>query len=359
MKKVLFILHLPPPVHGASLVGAQIRDSRRISECFDTKFMNLSASQELEEIGHFSFRKVSFVLRLLKEVRKTVRTWKPDLVYVTPTSRRPGFLKDYVLVRMLKREGCRIIAHMHNTGVRKCQDRWLDHFLYSRFFPGIQVIQLSERLYPDIRKYVPPASVFVCPNGVGEMELPEVQASSVPSLLFFSNLYKKKGIFDFVQMCQALRERGISFRADIAGAETEDLSGRALETLLDHSGLTGTVTYHGAVYGSDKAKLFAQADVFVFPSHEEAFGLVAAEAMSATLPVVATDVGSLRDMVMDGENGFLVAPGDVLSLADRVGRLLSSPELRRSMGDAGYAHYRKNFSSEQFEKRITEILLQA
>ena len=359
MKKVLFILHLPPPVHGASLVGAQIRDSRRIADCFDTKFMNLSASQGLQEIGLFSFRKVSFVLHLLKEVRDTVRTWKPDLVYVTPTSRRPGFLKDYVLVRMLQREGCRIIAHMHNTGVRECQDRWLDHYLYSRFFPGIQVIQLSERLYPDIRKYVRSEDVFVCPNGVSEMELPEVQDSPVPSLLFFSNLYKAKGIFDFVQMCQVLRDQGFSFRADIAGAETEDLSKHALESLLENSGLSGIVTFHGAVYGSDKARLFSQADLFVFPSHEDAFPLTVVEAMSASLPVVATDVGSLRDMLTDGENGYLVVPGDVLSLADRVGRLLTAPELRRSMGEKSSAHYRKNFSLEQFEKRITEILLQA
>lgn len=358
-KRILFVLHLPPPVHGASAVGAQIRDSRLVADAFDTRFVNLSASQRLGEIERFSFRKVSFLFRLLREVRKSVREWRPDLVYVTPASGGPGFLKDYFLIRMLKREGCRIIAHMHNAGVREHQDNWLYNHLYSRFFPDIQVILLSERLFPDIQKYVPQERVSVCPNGVAGMDLPVASKSSVPTLLFFSNLLVGKGILDFVDACRILKGKGIVFKADIAGAETADLDRKGLETLLKESGLEEMACYHGAAYGADKAALFARADVFVFPSHREAFGLVAAEAMSAGLPVVATKVGSLPEMVAEGENGFLVDVGNVAALAGRMERLLSDPELRQSMGRAGYARYRDRFALEQFEKRITEILTNA
>ena len=341
------------------MVGAQIQGSRQVAEAFDTRFINLSASRALGEIERFSFRKVTFLFRLLREVRKTVREWKPDLVYVTPTSKRPGFLKDYVLVRMLKRKGCRIIAHMHNTGVSDRQGRWLDNSLYSKFFRDLKVILLSERLYPDIRKYVPLERIFVCPNGVAEMPLPSVPESPVPTILFFSNLLRSKGIFDFVDACRIWKEKGLSFRADIAGGETADLAREGLEVLLKESGLEDRVSYHGAAYGADKAALFARADVFVFPSYREAFGLVAAEAMSARLPVVATSVGSVPDMVAEGENGFLVAPGDVLALSERVERLLSNPELRHSMGRAGYDRYREKISLEQFERRIVRILADA
>ena len=358
-KRILFILHLPPPFHGASMVGAQIRDSRQVADSFDTRFINLSASRTLGEIERFSFRKVAFLFHLLREVRKTVREWNPDLVYVTPTSKRPGFLKDYVLVRMLKREGCRVIAHMHNAGVSDHQGRWLDNHIYSRFFSDIKVILLSERLYPDIRKYVPLERVFVCPNGVAEMPLPVVPDSPVPTILFLSNLLRSKGIFDFVGACGILKEKGFSFRADIAGGETAELDREGLEALLRASGLENRVLYHGAAYGPDKSALFSRADVFVFPSYREAFGLVAAEAVSARLPVVATPVGSVPDLVVEGENGFLVAPGDVQALSERVGRLLSNPELRHSMGRAGYDRYREKFSLEQFEKRIVSILADA
>ena len=358
-KRILFILHLPPPVHGASMVGAKIRDSRLVAETFDSRFINLSASRQLGEIERFSFRKVTFLFHLLREVRKTVREWKPDLVYVTPTSKRPGFLKDYVLVRMLKRQGCRIIAHLHNTGVSECQDNWIDNRLYSKFFSGLQVILLSERLYPDIQKYVPADRVSVCPNGVAEMPLSAVPESLVPTLLFFSHLLRSKGIFDFVDTCRILKEKGTPFRADIAGGETADLNKECLETLLKASGLEGIVSYHGAAYGVDKATLFSRADVFVFPSYQEAFGLVVAEAMSARLPVVATKVGSVPDMVVEGENGFLVYPGDVPALSERVERLLLDSKLRHSMSQVGYYRYREKYSLEQFENRIVEILADA
>jgi len=341
------------------MVGAKIRDSRLVADAFDTCFINLSASRQLGEIERFSFRKVSFLLQLLKKVRKSVREWRPDLVYVTPTSAGPGFLKDYLLVRMLKREGCRIIVHMHNAGVREHQGNWLYNCLYSRFFPDLQVILLSESLYPDIRKYVPEDRVYVCPNGVAEMDLPVVSESSVSTLLFFSNLLAGKGIFDFVEACRILKGKGIAFRADIAGAETADLDRNRLKTLLKESGLEDRVCYHGAAYGADKATIFARADIFVFPSHQDAFPLVAAEAMSAGLPVVATKVGSLPEMVTEGENGFLVDVGDVAALAGQMERLLSDPELRQSMGRAGYARYRNRYTLEQFEKRITEILADA
>jgi len=358
MKKILFILHLPPPVHGASVVGEQIKESQLIADSFDTRFLNLSTSRKLEEIGAFSFRKVYSLLHLLRDARMVVKEWKPNLVYVTPTSCLPGFLKDYLLVRMLKREGCRIIAHLHNTGIKDRQEHWFYKFLYSRFFRDIRVILLSARHYPEIQKFVSLDRVSVCPNGVAEMSLPAISESSVPSLLFFSNLLVSKGIIDFVSVCRLLKDKGIPFRADIAGGETADLDEKGLDMLLKDAGLDRMVIYHGTAYGVEKAALFARADVFVFPSYREAFGLVAVEALSAGLPVVATTVGALPEMVEEGENGFLVAPGDIPAMVDRIERLLTDLELRHRMGHAGYARFQKEFTVEAFESRLIGILKQ-
>ena len=104
--KVLFILHLPPPVHGASVMGAQIQASQLIRETFDVRFINLSSSRSLTELGKGSLRKIRFMWDLLRDVRETVRSWHPDLVYVTPTSKLPALAKDFVLVRLVRRRGC-------------------------------------------------------------------------------------------------------------------------------------------------------------------------------------------------------------------------------------------------------------
>jgi D-inositol-3-phosphate glycosyltransferase len=81
--------------------------------------------------------------------------------------------------------------------------------------------------------------------------------------------------------------------------------------------------------------LLAGAAVVAVPSRREGFGLVAAEAMAHGKPVVASAVGGLLDLVVDGETGLLVPPGDVPALRAALDRLLSDPTLRRGLGSAG------------------------
>lgn len=356
-KRILFILHLPPPVHGAAVMGSILRDSPLVNRQFDCRFLNLSASSTLFEVGRGSGRKIRFILHLLREIRHTVRQWKPDAVYVTPTSKLPPFAKDYLIVQYLKRLGCRVILHYHNKGIRERQDRWLDNLLYTRFFRETEVILLSERLYPDIEKYVPRTRVHICPNG-----LPPVMAPSTPGqegtpvLLFFSNLLKSKGIHVYLEACRLLQERGCTFRCLLGGAPTAEMSWSDLERLVQEKGLTGRSVCRGPVYGEEKARLFSEADIFVFPTQDEAFGLVALEAMMASLPVVASRTGAVPDLVDDGKNGFLVEPGDAAALADALQRLISDRELRLRFGKNGLERYRQQFTSDCFERRMVEIL---
>jgi len=82
---------------------------------------------------------------------------------------------------------------------------------------------------------------------------------------------------------------------------------------------------------------YEQSDICVVPSvWREPFGLVAVEAMAAGLPVCASDIGGLRDIVVHGETGFLFPPGDGKKLAAKIERLLDDAALRGAMGNAGY-----------------------
>ena len=139
-------MHMPPPVHGAAVMGAQIRASRMVAEAFDCRFLNLSASSSLEEIGKGRLRKLRFVASLLRKVRQELREWKPDLVYLTPTSTLPALFKDYSIVRLVRRYGCKRALHFHNKGIANRSSRWLDDKIYRRLFDGADVILLSDAL---------------------------------------------------------------------------------------------------------------------------------------------------------------------------------------------------------------------
>jgi glycosyltransferase involved in cell wall biosynthesis len=80
------------------------------------------------------------------------------------------------------------------------------------------------------------------------------------------------------------------------------------------------------------------------PSLEEGFGLPLAEAMAAGLPTVASRVGGMPEIVVDGETGILVAPGDADALADAIVRVLADPELGRRLGEAGRARAVERYS---------------
>lgn len=166
--KILFIMHMPPPVHGAAMVGQYIHDSKLINEKFDCHYINLTTAKNLQDIGKVGLRKLLDFVKLLQRIRKVLKEVKPRMVYVTPNACGGAFYKDFVVVQMIKSMGFPIIVHYHNKGVATRQNRALDNWLYRRFFKGIKVILLSECLYGDVQKYVRREDVFVCPNGIPE-----------------------------------------------------------------------------------------------------------------------------------------------------------------------------------------------
>jgi glycosyltransferase involved in cell wall biosynthesis len=106
--------------------------------------------------------------------------------------------------------------------------------------------------------------------------------------------------------------------------------------------------------------LLDQTSVFVFPSlWPETLGIVGLEALSRGVPVVASDVGGVREWCREDETGHLVPPKDGAAIADRVGQLLSSKDRLRAFGERGIALIRERFRPEQHVDRLLEIYQRA
>ncbi len=105
------------------------------------------------------------------------------------------------------------------------------------------------------------------------------------------------------------------------------------------------------------SEVYAAMDVFCFPSDNEGFGLVAVEAMFMGLPVVRTDIAGGEDMIVEGENGYLVPAGDLDALCDRVARLLADPALAARMGAAGQRIARERFSADRMAAEVETLML--
>jgi glycosyltransferase involved in cell wall biosynthesis len=159
-----------------------------------------------------------------------------------------------------------------------------------------------------------------------------------------------KGIVYLIRAFASLRVEMPGLRLEIAGSGPERT---AIENESQLHGLTDCVTFLD--WQAELAPVFAGWDVFALPSLEEGFGIAALEAMAAGLPVVATAVGGVPELVEDGRTGWLVPPANPDALADRLRDLLLDPEKRRAMGAAGQARARESFSVERMVTAISEI----
>lgn len=358
---VLFILHLPPLVHGAAMVGKYIHDSKLINGEFDCHYINLTIAKTLQDIGKGGVKKLWRFFKLLTRIIYKVREVKPQLVYVTPNACGGAFYKDFVVVQLLKTMGCKVAAHYHNKGVKTRQDHWLDNKPYRRFFRGLKVILLAEALYDDVKKYVSREDVFICPNGIPDTlnHNPVAERhNSVPHLLFLSNLLVSKGVLVLLDALKLLKNKGYSSVCDFVGGETAEIDAARFAKEVEAGGLQGVAVYHGKKYGDEKELFWQRAGIFVFPTFypNECFPLVLLEAMAHGVPCISTNEGGIRDVVKDGENELIAIKENPQSLADCIETLLGNKELCKKMGEDGYRKFKGHLTLTAFECNLTMLL---
>jgi len=359
----LFLLHLPPPVHGSSIVGDQIRRSAKINEAFECVFVDILASKVLSESGRLTPAKLGNLLLLLTRILVQLVRTRPDFCYLALTTTGIAFFRDVIIVGLLRLFRVKRIYHMHNKGVAERADIALYRILYRFVFEGASVIVLSEILYADIKRFVPRDRALVCGNGIeadNDSELSigdESLAQDGFRILFLSNLMRTKGVFVLLQACAILKERGLEFFCDFVGAEG-DVTQNEFKLACQFYGVGRCVGFLGRQYGSAKATIFRSADVFVLPTFYkgECFPLSIIEAMSYGLPVVTCPEGGIPDLVEDGRTGCLVAAQNADALASRIEALIKAPDLRRAMGAAGRQRYLAQFTYEAFEARMVNCI---
>ena len=128
------------------------------------------------------------------------------------------------------------------------------------------------------------------------------------------------------------------------------------EGLVQVLGLSGRVFFTGV--RKDMSSMYAAMDIMVLPSYEEAMPMCVLEAMAAGLPVVATRVGAIPEVV-DQQSGIVVEPRDAMTLAEAMLRLLQNPEAARAMGEAGRKRIQQKYSSDAMAQQYMNIYSQA
>jgi glycosyltransferase involved in cell wall biosynthesis len=207
---------------------------------------------------------------------------------------------------------------------------------------------------------LPESEIHVIPNPISPALLQQALAQPrteppKPVVLYTGRIESNKGSLELLQSIDQVAAQFPSVEYLLAGGRHNSIDDRSLATTIGTNGTRKRVQLLGHVPWQDLADLYRRASVFVMPSHYETFGISVIEAMAFGLPVVATNVGGLPEVVEDGVTGILVPPKDSQALGEAIVRLLRDPDLSTRLGRAGRERVRSEFTVDRIVAQTLEV----
>jgi glycosyltransferase involved in cell wall biosynthesis len=358
---LLIIGPSPPPYNGMSVATELV--VKAIDEGVAYIHLDTADRRGLSNVGKFELGNVFLAaLHGTKYLWILLSRW-PEAVYVPIAQAWLPFLRDCLFLIPAKLMRRKVIIHLHGSyfakfyqetsPVMRCVIRFALRSVAFAIVLGRNVEGVFEGVIPAER-------IRVVPNGIPDSFKRGVQTARndhPPTLLFLSTLMEEKGTLDLLRALPKVRERVGVFGVIFAGEWYSHGDKVAAEQLADRFELRPIVEFVGAVGPAKKQQLLENSDVLVFPTKYpfEGHPYVILEAMAAGLPILSTNWACIPEMVQDGLNGFLVAPGDVDRLAETLCLLLADAALRRRMGQASRERFLADFTFEKFSKRIRTV----
>ncbi|MCX7770577.1 MAG: glycosyltransferase family 4 protein [Proteobacteria bacterium] len=167
---------------------------------------------------------------------------------------------------------------------------------------------------------------------------------------FVGGNFQRKGLLQLIKAVDILRKEGINIKIVVAG---RDKNQKIIEEWMRKEGYTGIVDFMGHLRREEVKKMIMDSDVFAMPSITEAYGLVYLEAMALGVPVIGTIEGGTKEIIIDGENGFLCNPDDVIDIAGKIKKCLDK-SIRNKLIKNGFETV-KRYSKIKFVEEMLMI----
>jgi glycosyltransferase involved in cell wall biosynthesis len=287
---------------------------------------------------------------------RLVRVFRAERVDVVHTH---GHFAVNVLARVAGRLArARVLSHMHiqnafRSGLGRRAQIAIDNATARLCF---SIVAVSDATRDDlVRQGYPARRLVTVHNGIEPApDVSPVRLAEGPVVVEVARLAPVKGQHVLLNALARVEASVVLVGSDLerGGAYESDL-----RTEATHLGVSDRVVFAG--YRDDVAALLAGCDVFCLPSFAEGLPLVVLEAMAQGKPVVATPVGGTPELVVDGETGVLVPPGDADALARALTELLADAPRAARMGEAGRARVLAEFSAAAMVERVLGLYADA
>ena len=283
-----------------------------------------------------------------------------SIVHINTSMNPRAYWRDLAYLFVAKILGARVVYQVHGGKFPERffpRSRMLTEFL--RWALGLpdRIVVLAQSELLAYRLFVPRQDVMALPNGIDVRPyaaLPTVQSAhdSPLRLVYIGRIAREKGLYETLQGMRLACELGVDTRLVVAGQGPEEPRLRRYAVAL---GIAPRVCFVGPVFGLDKVKLLGGADAMVLASYSEGLPYALLESMAGGIPVIATPVGAIPDVVADGIHGFLVPPRDGKAIAEALAVLAGDRDRLSWMSRACRRRIRAAFSIERLARELSLV----
>jgi glycosyltransferase involved in cell wall biosynthesis len=280
-----------------------------------------------------------------------------SIVHINTSLNRKAYWRDLAYLFVAKALGARVLYQVHGGDLPRkffANRPALTSFL--RWTLGVPdlVVVLAQVELSAYREFIPQQQVVALPNGIDCRPfsgVPTVRSDPTHPLqiVYIGRIAREKGLYETLQGLRLAHELGVDARLVVGGSGAEE---QRLRRYAQALGIANRVVFVGPVFGNDKVKLLSGADVMVLPSYSEGLPYALLESMAAGVPVIATPVGAIPDVVSHDIHGFLVPPRDGKAIAEAIAILAGDREKLSWMSRACRRRVRAAFSIERLAQEF-------
>lgn len=270
------------------------------------------------------------------------------------TAERGSFFRKAILVRTLKKLGVKTIMHHHAAEFEEFYEQLSDSkktYVKDTLEMADLNIVLSKRLVPMITNKAPNAKVEVLYNAVPTYKS-NPRNENAKNVLFLGRLGKRKGTYDLLHAIKEI-ERDLPNDVKFYLCGDGDIEGIKQE--IEKLNISCWIAHVGWINAAEKKEIYKTVAINVLPSYNEGLPMSILETMAYGIPSITTNIASIPEVVVDGVNGFLINPGDIKSLSDRLKELLNNDVLCKNMGNQAYELITNNFGLSAHISRLKQM----
>ena len=355
---ILLLGQTPPPWHGQA-VATQILFDYDWPD-FEVHRLRMEFSEEMQEVGRFQWKKIGHLFKLILNARRVLKRNSGCILFYPPASAKwIPFLRDFVFLSSVRYLAGSTIFIYHASGLPvfvgdSALRRLLGSLIYRAADVSLEVAQEA----------LPPHEVFAakswqwCPCGI---EVPELAragrlASQPLTVLFVGSLQEGKGVLEILRTASLLKQQGRErdFRFRLVGKWFSKEFENEVYQLRSNAGLEAMVEFAGQLIAEEKWRAYAEADVFLFPTHysSEATPIVLMEALGAGLPVISTHWAGIPAMLDGCQTANLLPIRSPDQYASALFNLFARGSDDGATAETSRTFYQKHFLPRRFVERV-------